>query len=212
MILASHALPRPSDHSFERKVQKRKKGAIRSAADLPPVSAFVEFYSYDPVSGIIVNKPRFRREDCGIFTVVAWNRRYAGIRAGGKRLDGYRVIDGKFGPIAEHWVCWALHYGVWPCIDGAEVDHINRVRDDNRLENLRLVRPIENQWNKGLSSTNTSGYTGVFLCRKTGRWRAVICVGKRHIHLGGFDTVEEAAAARHAAAVRLGRVPNHGGA
>lgn len=47
------------------------------------------------------------------------------------------------------------------------IDHINRIKTDNRIENLRFVTAVQNNTNKGLISNNTSGYTGVsYFCDK----------------------------------------------
>lgn len=64
------------------------------------------------------------------------------------------------------------------------VDHINRNKTDNSLNNLRFVNASENNTNKGLISTNTSGYTGVryHFNGKNEYWRSIIEKdGKRFI-------------------------------
>jgi len=85
---------------------------------------------------------------------------------------------------------------------GMEVDHINGNRLDNRRDNLRVVTPAVNQRNRHrLNKNNTSGYRGV--ARSThGTWRAEIRVDRRKIHLGYFDSREEAFAARVQAEAR----------
>lgn len=79
----------------------------------------------------------------------------------------------------------------------AEVDHINRNKLDNRRSNLRLVvvASVDNQQNVGVRADNTSGYRGVYLEKKTGRWRAEVMLRQRKHRLGGFATPEEADAA-----------------
>lgn len=85
---------------------------------------------------------------------------------------------------------------------GAEVDHINGDKLDNRRENLRLLRRPENMRNPAdkLRSTNTSGYRGVSYVRSRERfgksWMAYVNVNYKMKNLGWYATVEEAAAAR----------------
>ena len=75
---------------------------------------------------------------------------------------------------------------------GMATDHINRDKLDNRRENLRTCTTSENMQNRGKQSNNTSGYKGVFWSIPAKRWRAQIVVMKKAIHLGLFDTPEEA--------------------
>lgn len=73
-----------------------------------------------------------------------------GVIAGGIAYNGYRLvtIDGK--SWYAHRVIYLIMTGEWP---PDQMDHINRVRDDNRWENLRPVTALENSQNKGPPST-----------------------------------------------------------
>lgn len=73
------------------------------------------------------------------------------------------------------------------------VDHINRNPLDNRLVNLRLATSSQNQANNGLRADNTSGYKGVSWSKSSLKWVSKINVNGRKLHLGYFDTKEEAA-------------------
>lgn len=88
-----------------------------------------------------------------------------------------------------HRVAWAVHYGEWPEKD---IDHINQDKGDNRICNLRLATDQENLRNIPKFSTNTSGYKGVSLIKKTGKWNARISTGSEYKSLGNFDTPEDA--------------------
>jgi hypothetical protein len=77
--------------------------------------------------------------------------------------------------------------------DGRVVDHINHNGLDNRRSNLRVLTDNENRQNmSGLQSNNSSGFRGVNFHRRLNKWMAYTNVDKRRIHLGYFDTAEEA--------------------
>lgn len=108
----------------------------------------------------------------------------------------------------EHRIIWEMHNGAIP--EGYEVDHINHVRSDNRIENLRLVKRQQNNQNMSLRRNSTSGYIGVTWDKQTNKWRSVIHVNGKNIHLGRFSNLEDAVEARRAAEVEYGFHPNHG--
>lgn len=103
-----------------------------------------------------------------------------------------------------------MHYGDWP---KNEIDHINKDKQDNRINNLRDVTTAENQRNRKLMVTNKSGACGVHKLNKRYSalvWSAVIMVDKKQIYLGSFRTKEQAIKARKAAERKHGFHPNHG--
>jgi HNH endonuclease/AP2 domain len=86
---------------------------------------------------------------------------------------------------------------------GLQVDHMDGNGLNNVMSNLRLCTAEENQWNKGPTMSNTSGFRGV--CRqKGGKWQAQIRIGAgRRLYLGTFDTPEQASASYEAYASRF---------
>ena len=94
---------------------------------------------------------------------------------------GYRKVGiaGKRYP--THRVVWTLLKGAIP--EGLEIDHINRQRDDNRIENLRLVTRKENAFNL----KSSKGYY-----KAHGKWRAQISIDNVSTHIGYYDTEAEA--------------------
>ena len=76
------------------------------------------------------------------------------------------------------------------------VDHINRNKLDNRRCNLRIATPQMNAINQGVNSRNKSGVKGVYFNKKNGKWVASIIVSNKYIHLGTFETLEDASMAR----------------
>lgn len=122
--------------------------------------------------------------------------------------DGYRrvCVNGKI--CQEHRVIMMLCFGHIP--ENAEIDHINHVRDDNRLVNLRFATQGENLKNQSVSSKNTSGVTGVYFSKARKKYIAQIKVNRKLIYLGMFETLEEAAAARAEANLKFNFHNNHG--
>lgn len=86
---------------------------------------------------------------------------------------------------------------------GEHVDHKNRIKSDNRRENLRIATRSQNGYNITKTSRNTSGFKGVSWHK--GAVRFIASIGHDGVlrHLGYFDTAEDAALAYNAAAIRL---------
>jgi hypothetical protein len=133
----------------------------------------------------------------------AWNTLYSGKRAlNVKNPSGY-LSGGVLGvSYNTHRIIWALVTGEWP----DQIDHDNRIRDDNRWDNLRNVDAAEQSKNHKMSKNNTSGHTGVYYHKATRKWMARI--GQKY--LGIFDDIDDAATAYRNEAKALGYHPNHG--
>jgi len=81
-----------------------------------------------------------------------------------------------------------LHSYILPPPKGMYVDHINGVRTDNRLSNLRIVTPSQNRMNSR-NLRGVSAYKGVSFCRQTKRWACKV----GHTWVGRFNSEVEAA-------------------
>jgi hypothetical protein len=101
--------------------------------------------------------------------------------------------------LLAHRVIWAIVYGRWP---RDQIDHINGVKDDNRLANLREATAVTNQRNQKRHSDKAPLPKGVSAYANCGTFRARIVVNGKSIFLGTFPTAEEAHAAYVAAARR----------
>lgn len=84
------------------------------------------------------------------------------------------------------------------------VDHRNHDTLDNQRNNLRKATSSQNTMNSTRRrGNNTSGFKGVSLRKKTGKWQAFINIDKKRVHLGFFDTAEEAYRIRQAKAIEV---------
>ena len=96
------------------------------------------------------------------------------------------MISGKFYQL--HQLVWMYHFD---CFAYPGLDHINRVKVDNRLENLRPATQQQQNTNSGSRRNSASKYKGV--SRHTnGRWQAQTKLNGVQKHFGLFDTEEEA--------------------
>ena len=140
-------------------------------------------------------------QDTGVFR-WRYNMRTKAIGdVAGRNVRGYRKISINRESIYAHRLAWLFVYGEWP---QGEIDHINRKRDDNRIENLRTATKSQNRHYAGLGKSNRSGFRGVHFSKtdKYGkeRWRAQIKINGHRIHIGYFDIPEAAHEAYQAAA------------
>lgn len=156
---------------------------------------------YDPETGIFTWLPRPSSGGRGNARGSHWNAMYAGTRAGWVVKHGYRAINlAPYGSFSEHRLAWFYVYGSWAPQD---IDHINCDKADNRIENLREACRSDNSFNRPPPKSNKSGVKGVHFDRARGKWMAYIKKDWKRYHLGRFDTIEEAVAARQRADVAM---------
>lgn len=141
-----------------------------------------ELVVYDPVDGVL----RW---------VIRKGPAKPGARIGGVDKEGYRRVRLDDRQYLEHRLVWLWHHGVFPRI----LDHIDRDRSNNRIENLRLCNESQNAANSGLASHNTSGYRGVYFEPDRQKWvariRLVVDGQRLRYRIGRFDSAEDAAVA-----------------
>ena len=180
----------------------------------PSISEARKYITYDPITGVL----RWRARSPEMFyksnrdadgAAKAFNAKWAG-KPALNRVTEKGYFAGKVCGVCvrAHRVAWALHYGEWPEMD---LDHIDGNPQNNAIANLREVTRSENSRNMKVYRTNSSGVHGVGM-HSCGKWRARIAPrrGARSIHLGLFNTKEEAIAARKKAEKEHGYHENHG--
>lgn len=155
-----------------------------------------ECLSYNPENGDFHWKvrPLHHFKDERVFKI--WNTKYSLKKTGSlNTVTGYMsiVIGGR--NISLHRAAFIMTYGYAPVL----VDHINGVKTDNRLCNLREATVSQNQMNRDNQCNNSSGFKGVNKYRN-GLWRARIQVNRKVKHLGYFKEKSAAIAAYREAA------------
>jgi len=131
-----------------------------------------ELLGYNPETGIFTNKT---------------NRNSAkkGESAGAKHHTGYIRIGVSGIKYSAHRLAWFYIYKKWP---SDEIDHINRNRADNRINNLREATAHENTLNTVRRAEKTSNTKGIIWNKIKQEWMAYYN-GK---YLGYTKTIEEA--------------------
>jgi len=156
------------------------------AAKILPIETLQQLFRYDPDTGNIYwisqGRGKIKKKPAG--TIVKAG--YVGILIDGKRYYAHRIA-------------WALHHGKHPEL---HLDHINGVKTDNRIANLREANDMQNARNAKKPINNTSGYAGVSYCKCTNKWRASIKVNRKVIYFGRFQDIKEAVRARKEAEIR----------
>lgn len=131
-------------------------------------------------------------EENGVFTrtkSIKGKGGSLGRHPGYMRQDGYIRIMIMRKLYYAHRLAWLYVYGVFP---DKEIDHINGIKNDNRLSNLRMASKSQNQYNRGKAKTNTSGFKGVIWAKKRAIWIAQIKINGKSKYIGSFNSPEEA--------------------
>lgn len=150
-------------------------------------------------------------QDTGAFTWkthVNNNNGHKNSLAGRINDAGYLLITYKRKTYRAHRLAWLYVYGEMPTY---EIDHINHIRDDNRIANLRQATRLDQTKNMSMRSDNKTGVTGVIhRPDRNKQWQVRITVNKNRITVGSYDTKNEAIIARKDAEKRYGFHYNHG--
>lgn len=126
--------------------------------------------AYDPETGVFLRN----RDMKGGFR--------KGEIAGSIKTDsGYMLIQFQGKQYRAHRLAWLYVYGSFP---EGNIDHINRIKTDNRICNLRVVDQKINACNSRLSKKSTSGMRGVTWAKHVNRWRAQANCGNKLVYLG----------------------------
>ncbi len=157
------------------------------ALPLPPISTLREYFHYNPDNGELSWKK------------AAGRKIKPGRVVSNKTSNGYIQVQLKGRMYTGHRIAWALFYGKDP--GDYQVDHINGVRHDNRIVNLRLVTRSQNAANRKLHKNNTSGIKGVSWCKYRKKWVAQIVTGGK-TYKRRFDSKAGAIAERYIAEIK----------
>ncbi len=150
-----------------------------------------DILNYDHESGIFTWKQRSLNYFKDSRSCNTWNTRYASKVAGGKRPDGYLRIVINYKRYFAHRLAWLNVYGEWPrsCID-----HINGIKEDNRIVNLRDSTSSENWQNlkKAHKSNKSTGLIGSTFNKQMGKFQAAIRTEVGRKHIGYFESAQQA--------------------
>jgi len=136
-----------------------------------------EYLDYNPITGVIVWKKK------------RGQRSQIGSEAGGFQNQGYRRIKLQGKSMLSHRIAWYLYYGVWP---EDEIDHINGVKDDNRIDNLRVVSHRENGQNQ--YKHRNGKLIGCYFDKRLRKnpWKAKTVINGKEKYFGMYPTEQKA--------------------
>ncbi|MDO8972095.1 MAG: HNH endonuclease signature motif containing protein [Saprospiraceae bacterium] len=132
----------------------------------------------------------FTYEDGELIWQISKGNAKAGKTAGCLNGAGYSQIQIDGQSYLTHRVVWMYIHGAWPT---DQIDHINGIKTDNRINNLRECSPGENQQNRTPNKNSTSKFAGVSWFAKTKKWQARIGIQGKQKHIGYFTNELDAA-------------------
>lgn len=148
-----------------------------------------KLFNYNPKTGILTRRISGRCSNKGDI-------------AGRTNFDGYLGISINKKNYLIHQIVWLYVYGLLTTKENKlQIDHINRIKNDNRLCNLRITNQTGNNQNRNLYiRNNISDVVGVSFRQYT--WIAYITISKKNIYLGQYITKLEAVKARYKAELK----------
>jgi len=135
---------------------------------------------YEPTTGVFTWRVRRQRIAAGTIAGTIMNRGYCRIHVNNKLYLSHRLA-------------WLYVYGKLP----KELDHINREKTDNRIENLREISHQKNTKNQSLRSDNKSGFTGINWHKCVNKWQVRLRTNGTNIQGGCFSSLKEAVLVRN---------------
>jgi hypothetical protein len=155
---------------------------------LPSFEEADQHLRYDPETGLLWWKKK--RRGANVSSPV-----------GSLAQNGYLRTKFNYTAYSVHRLAWLLATKQDP--GEMQIDHINGIKHDNRLANLRLATGSQNCQNGKKPKNNSSGYKGVSWNRRDKCWQAHICVNSKIVRLGAFATAFEGHLAYKKAAQQL---------
>lgn len=181
-------------------------GGVVKIKSLPSKQYLEECFRYDAVNGLLYWKERPSVHFKNPTYYKSWNARYAGkLALNSNHKEGYKTGSLDNSDYLAHRIIYKLIHGVDPEI----IDHAMGNKINNKPDSLKSGTYTDNNRHLKLSKLNKSGTTGVHQT-KSGMWRAMISINSKDKHLGYFENLEDAIAARKAAEVEYGYHPEHG--
>lgn len=152
-----------------------------------------KFYNYDAATGVLTHRlPQHGKE--------------IGDAIGSLANTGYLAMAINNTDYLVHRIIWMYVHGYMP----EQVDHIDHVKTNNALNNLREVTNTINSKNASVSKNSATRVNGVSFNKARNKYRAYVTVNRKQINLGSFDTLDEAIEARRKADNEHDFHTNHG--
>lgn len=151
-----------------------------------------DLFTPDFDKGLLFRNVRERYPNEPLNVYKSWITRFSGKRADRENSLGYMVVSIGDKKLLAHRVLWFMKTGEIP----TEIDHKNGIKSDNSFDNLRNVTHDKNLENGKGRVNSTTGVTGVHFYKSRGKWTAHITKHGKTNHLGYFDVMEDAIAAR----------------
>lgn len=159
----------------------------RVVVKLPDLGVLDEFFSFDPKSGELRIKKQFGKTP-------------AGELAGYVNCIGYLQVAFRGKIYSVHRIAWKIFYREEPIFN---IDHIDGVRSNTKIENLRRATFAQNNWNRKLTSKSKTGIKGVCWDKSAKKWRVVIYCNDRCNFIGNYVDFDEACRQADAARIRF---------
>lgn len=150
-----------------------------------------ECLDYNPETGVFTWKVRPLSHFKNKSIMKTINTRQSGKNVKGLHLAGYGIARINRKGYLLHRLAWLYVHGVMP---ENQIDHINGIRTDNRIVNLRLAVNAENCQNKRIAQSNnkSTGLLGASWCSAMKKYKARITKNGNEKTIGYFNTPEEA--------------------